>query len=59
MSVPGDEIVVNREPHQHQEHQDIWIAIRDAFNAAQRQLRSYSARRSATPGAMPRVEATL
>ena len=59
LSVPGHEIVVNREPHQHQEHQDVWIAIRDAFNAAQRQLSNYAARRTATPGADSRVEAVL
>jgi ribosomal subunit interface protein len=48
LSVPGNEIVVNREPHQHRDHEDVWIAVRDAFNAAQRQLQSYSRKRQAT-----------
>lgn len=48
MSVPGNELVVNREPHKHHEHEDVWIAVRDAFNAAQRQLQSYANKRRAT-----------
>ncbi len=48
LSVPGNEIVVNREPHKHHEHEDVWIAVRDAFNAAQRQLQSYSRKRQGT-----------
>jgi ribosome-associated translation inhibitor RaiA len=46
LTVPGDEIVVNRDP-QDQEHEDLQIALRDAFQAAQRQLADYSRKRSA------------
>lgn len=34
----GDEIVVSRAPDDRQEHEDIYVAIRDAFNATRRQL---------------------
>jgi ribosomal subunit interface protein len=37
LSVPGAELVVN-----HHENQDLKIAIRDAFDAAKRQLQSYA-----------------
>ncbi len=36
LAVPGKEIVVT-----HQEHEDVYIAIRDAFNALSRQLEDY------------------
>lgn len=41
MTVPGEEIVVAREPLEHQSHQDVFVAIRDAFDAARRQLEDY------------------
>ena len=37
LSVPGAELVVN-----HHENQDLKIAIRDAFEAAKRQLQNYA-----------------
>ncbi len=40
ISVPGKEIVVN---HEHSE--DIYAALRDAFDAAKRQLEEYSRKR--------------
>lgn len=40
LAVPGHEVVVKREPHE-----DLYVAIRDAFTAAGRQLREYSRRR--------------
>lgn len=39
MTVPGAELVVKREPHE-----DLYVAIRDAFSAAQRQLKDYARR---------------
>lgn len=69
MSVPGGEIVVNRqakrlvaaraaraeelekklaethEPGKHAAHEDLYVAIRDAFNAAGRKLQDYARRR--------------
>jgi ribosome-associated translation inhibitor RaiA len=41
MTVPGGELVVNREPSKKGAHEDIYVAIRDAFVAAQRQLKDY------------------
>jgi cold shock CspA family protein/ribosome-associated translation inhibitor RaiA len=38
LTVPGGEIVVNREPAAHHAHEDVHVAIRDAFDAARRQL---------------------
>lgn len=38
VAVPGREIVINREAPQHQAHQDVYVAIRDAFDALVRQL---------------------
>lgn len=35
----GREVMANRHPPNRQAHQDVLVAIRDAFNAAQRQLR--------------------
>ena len=35
---PGDEIVVSRMPDEEHAHEDVYVAIRDAFDAAQRQL---------------------
>ncbi|MGD8783087.1 MAG: HPF/RaiA family ribosome-associated protein [Thioalkalispiraceae bacterium] len=45
ITVPGDEIVVSRNPDQKHAHEDIYVAIRDAFNAAKRQLEDYVRRR--------------
>ena len=38
LSVPGCEIVVGRDTKAHHAHQDVHAAIRDAFDAARRQL---------------------
>lgn len=37
---PSREIRVNQEQHDNHAHEDLYIAIRDAFNVAERQLRS-------------------
>jgi ribosomal subunit interface protein len=39
IGVPGSEIVVNRD-----KHEDVYVALRDAFDAAKRQLDDYSRR---------------
>ena len=38
---PRQEITVDRAPQTHREHEDIHVAIRDAFSAARRQLQDY------------------
>lgn len=39
IGVPGSEIVVNRD-----QHEDVYVALRDAFDAAGRQLKDYARR---------------
>ena len=38
LKVPGNDIFVNREPELNHAHEDFYIALRDAFEAATRQL---------------------
>ncbi len=45
VSVPGREIVVSRDHHDKHEHEDLYVAIRDAFAAARRQLEDYARKR--------------
>lgn len=42
LDVPEKNIVVSRENHAKHEHEDIYIVIRDAFDAARRQLEDYA-----------------
>jgi cold shock CspA family protein/ribosome-associated translation inhibitor RaiA len=42
ITVPGGEIVATREPGKNQAHEDPYVAIRDAFNAAVRQLEDFT-----------------
>jgi ribosomal subunit interface protein len=48
LTIPGAELVVTREPHE-----DLYVAIRDAFNAARRQLRQRR-RKQDIDGVIPR-----
>ena len=45
LSVPGEDIVINREPEKNPDHRDLFIAVRDAFDAAERQLEDRVRRR--------------
>lgn len=38
LTIPGHEIVVGRERNEDHTHEDIMVAVRDAFDAARRQL---------------------
>ncbi len=42
LTVPNGEIVINRDPKDHQAHEDVYVAIRDAFDAARRKLQDYA-----------------
>ena len=42
--VPGGEIVVNRDAHDRHAHEDVLVAVRDAFDAARRRLRDHARR---------------
>ncbi len=44
LTVPGGELVVNREPPEHDAYEDVYVAIRDAFDAAERRLEDYARR---------------
>jgi cold shock CspA family protein/ribosome-associated translation inhibitor RaiA len=39
--VPGGQIVVNRDHHDNHAHEDVFVALRDAFDAARRRLEDH------------------
>jgi ribosomal subunit interface protein len=41
LTVPGEEIVVNREPAEHHACEDVQVALRETFDIARRQLQDY------------------
>jgi len=41
VTFPGGEVVVGRDPRSNHAHEDIYVAIRDAFDAARRQLQDW------------------
>jgi cold shock CspA family protein len=41
LTVPGGELLVRREPARHHAYEDVFVAVRDAFDAIQRQLEDY------------------
>jgi ribosome-associated translation inhibitor RaiA len=45
LEVPDGEIVVTRDPADNHAHEDIYVTVRDAFDAARRQLQDYAAKR--------------
>ena len=49
MRTPNREIIVNQDKHDKQEHEDLYVAIRDAFNAAERQLKSVDKKHRKAP----------
>jgi ribosomal subunit interface protein len=42
VTVPGSELVANRESDEHHSYADVYVAIRDAFDAMRRQLEDYA-----------------
>jgi ribosomal subunit interface protein len=44
LKVPGKEIVVKRDPPEHHAHEDIYVAVRDCFDAVRRQLEDHARR---------------
>ena len=44
-TVPGRELVASRDPKQDQAHEDIYVAIRDTFDAMDRKLEDFARRR--------------
>lgn len=45
IGVPGDDIVVSHERGDNGAHEDVYVAIRDSFLAADRQLKAYHDKR--------------
>lgn len=41
LAVPQKHILVSRDHHDKQAHEDLYVALRDAFDAAKRQLEEY------------------
>jgi len=42
LTVPGEELVINRSPGQDHAHENAYVAVRDAFNAARRKLQDFA-----------------
>lgn len=42
LTVPNGEIVVTREPETNHAHEDVFVAVRDAFDALQRRLQDHA-----------------
>lgn len=47
LTVPGTTLTCHRNPGEHHAHEDIYIALHDAFDAAERQLHDYLRRKGA------------
>jgi hypothetical protein len=47
LGVPGHELVVGRHPMKNGAHEDLYVVIRDAFAAAERELKTYVGRQRA------------
>jgi cold shock CspA family protein/ribosome-associated translation inhibitor RaiA len=45
ITVPDGELVVSRRPDEQHAHEDVYVAIRDAFDAARRQVEDYARKR--------------
>lgn len=48
ITVPGKQIVAKCNANKNLAHEDAYVAIRDAFNAAQRQLKAYNSKQHET-----------
>lgn len=44
VTVPGRKLVVSRDPEAHQAREDVYVAIRDAFDAMERRLEDFARR---------------
>jgi ribosomal subunit interface protein len=47
LTVPGATLACDRNPRKNHAHEDIYVALHDAFDAAERQLRDYLRRKGA------------
>jgi ribosomal subunit interface protein len=53
---PSKEVRVNQEQHDNHAHEDLYVAIRDAFNAAERQLKSVDKKHRSSLPEIPETE---
>jgi ribosome-associated translation inhibitor RaiA len=56
LNVPGAVLIVNRQPPAQQAHEDLDLAIRDAFESAERQVQEYGRQRRSTSKTQAGVE---
>jgi ribosome-associated translation inhibitor RaiA len=45
LGVPGQDLIVSRDPAEHAANESVYTSVRDAFRAARRELQSYVGRR--------------
>ncbi len=45
LTVPGQELVIGREPENDHAHEDVYVALRDAFESARRALDAHTRKR--------------
>lgn len=45
LRLPGSEVVANRDPSDDHAHEDVFVSLRDAFDATRRQLQDYVRKR--------------
>jgi ribosome-associated translation inhibitor RaiA len=50
LKVAGADLLVSRDPAEHHAHEDVHVAVRDAFDAARRQLEDHARRRRPARG---------
>jgi ribosome-associated translation inhibitor RaiA len=55
LGLPGKEISVNATAHDAHEHEDVYVAVRDAFDAAKRRLEDFTHRRRLRAALNPRL----
>lgn len=48
VSLPGATLASHRNPGGHHAHEDVYVAVRDAFDAVERQIQDYERRKDAS-----------
>ena len=57
--VPNHDIVVTHDQHDNHSHEDIYVAIRDAFNAVERRLKSVYGKQRSRMTRAPKLADTM
>jgi ribosomal subunit interface protein len=57
--VPNHDIVVTHDQHDKHSHEDIYVAIRDAFNAVERRLKAVYGKQRSRMTRNPKINETL